>query len=129
MPSHPESLILVYPGDSGLRAMMLDVLKKAVGREDCALCEITYSPLGKRSAWRQCERRLELPVSELHRDQLPVEWRITSAELPCVLVRAGESPPSVLVARDQIATCRGNVAALEACIRAALSAREHRETI
>ena len=66
MPSHRESLILVYDGDSGLRAMVLDVLKKSIGREECALCEITYSPVGQRGAWRACQRRLELPVSELH---------------------------------------------------------------
>lgn len=49
----PDRLILVYDADSGLGAMLLDVVKKAVGREDCPLCEITYGPLGKRSTWRR----------------------------------------------------------------------------
>lgn len=123
MTTHLESLILVYDGDSGLRAMMLDVLKKAVGREECALCEITYSPVGKRSAWRECERRLALPVSELHRDQIPTEWGIGSTVLPCILVRSSEKAPAVLVGRGAIAACNGNVAALEERIREALSAR------
>jgi hypothetical protein len=48
--SRPDRLILVYDGDSGLGAMLLDVVKKAVGREECALCEITHGPLGKRGA-------------------------------------------------------------------------------
>lgn len=44
----PDRVILVYDGDSGVRAMLMDVLEKATGREECALCEITYGPLGKR---------------------------------------------------------------------------------
>lgn len=45
-------LILVYDANGGLAAMLVDVVKKALGREDCALCEITYSPLGKRQSWQ-----------------------------------------------------------------------------
>lgn len=117
----PDSLILVYDGDSDLQTIMLDVLKKAFGREDCPLCEITNSPVGKRRAWRECERRLVLPIAELHRDQLRPEWRI--AKLPCVLALVGESAPVVLVGRNEIVGCRGNAAVLEERIRAALSAR------
>jgi uncharacterized protein YbjT (DUF2867 family) len=57
--------------------------------EDCALCEITYSTLGKRPAWRACEARLGLPVSELHRDEPPAEWGLDRAQLPCVLLQEG----------------------------------------
>lgn len=123
MTGNDETLIFVYDGDSGLRALMFDVLKKALGREDCSLCEITNSPVGKRSAWRECERRIGLPVAELHRDQLPTEWNIARGEIPCVLVRAGQSAPALLVRRTEIVACRGSVAALEERIRAALSAR------
>src|SRR4051794_29319114 len=76
MPGNADRIILVYDADSGLGAMMLDVVKKLVGREDCALCEITYSPIGKRAAWSACEARLGVAVQELHRDQLPADWGI-----------------------------------------------------
>ncbi len=112
-------IILVYDADSGLAAMLLDVAKKAVGREDCALCEIAYSPLGKRSAWKACERRLGVAVEELHRDQVPREWGI--AELPCVLVRDGDAIPRVLVSRDEILACNRSVEALEAKLVSALA--------
>jgi hypothetical protein len=62
MPGPVSRIILVYNGDSGLGAMLLDVLRKAVGREDCALCEITYSPIGKRAPWTSREGRLGIPV-------------------------------------------------------------------
>ena len=117
----PDRLILVYDADSGLGAMLLDVVKKVIGKEDCALCEITYSPLGKRSSWRACESRLGVAVDELHRDQLPAEWGVSRADLPCVLGRAGEERPFVVVTREEIASCGGRVSALEERLVAALS--------
>lgn len=120
--NHTERLILVYDGDSGLSAMILDVLKKTVGREDCPLCAITYGPLGKREEWRECEARLGLVVEERHRDQLPQGWAIGRADLPCVLHQQGEQLPTVLLSRDDIAACGGSARALEYRIAGALGA-------
>jgi hypothetical protein len=110
--NRPDSLILVFNADRGLRALLLDVVKKAVGREDCALCEITYSAVGKRRAWRDCEVRLGIPVRELHRDDLPEDWNLSAANLPCILGRVGEERPFVVVTRDEIEACAGRVEAL-----------------
>lgn len=120
MTDRPDTVILIYNGDSGLKAMLLDVIKKSLGREECALCEITYSPLGKRKAWTACEARLGVTVQELHRDQLPVEWNISPKQLPCVLARTRDGAPTVLLTRDDIAACRGSVEALEHRLREAL---------
>lgn len=120
--TQPESLVFVYDGDSGLRAMVFDVLKKAAGREDCALCQITYSPTGKRSMWKACEARLGVAVTELHRDRIPPEWKVGRAELPCVLARVGAEHPVIFLRRDEIASCRGSADALERRIREVLAA-------
>jgi hypothetical protein len=116
-------LILVFDADSGLKAMLADVVKKAFGREDCALCEITYSPLGKRQAWQACEAQLGVPVRELHRDDLPAAWGLERAQLPCVLVQEGETKPEMLLTKTQISACNGRVEELEQRLRAALDAR------
>jgi hypothetical protein len=116
-------LILVFDAESGLKAMLADVVKKAFGREDCALCEITYSPLGKRQAWQACEARLGMPVRELHRDNLPAAWGHDLAQLPCVLVQAGEAKPKMLLTKTEIAACAGRVDELERKLREALAAR------
>jgi hypothetical protein len=117
-----DRIILVYNADSGLGALLIDVVKKAVGREDCALCEITYGALGKRAAWAACEKRLGVPVEALHRDELPPAWGVAPTELPCILARRGGEPPFVLVSRAAIAACRGSVERLEARLRDALAA-------
>lgn len=116
-----DRVILVYDGDGGLGAMLLDVVKKTVGREDCPLCEITYGPLGKRDAWRRCEARLGVIVDELHRDQLPEAWGISRTALPCILGRVRDERPSILLTRDEIEACGAEVDALEGRLRRALS--------
>ena len=109
--------------------MLLDVVKKAAGREECALCAITYGPLGKRDGWKQCEKRLGITVEELHRDVLPAEWGIARAQLPCVLARHAQARPTVLVTREQVGECRGSVEALEQCITAALRRADERTAL
>jgi hypothetical protein len=115
-----DRVILVYNADGGVAALLLDVVKKAVGREDCALCEITYGPLGKRRAWASCEARLGIPVEELHRDQVPASWGIAPSELPCILGRAASATPFVLVSRAEIAACHRSAERLERRLRAAI---------
>jgi hypothetical protein len=116
-------LILVFDANSGLKAMLADVVKKALGREDCALCEITYSPLGKRQTWQACEARLGLPVRELHRDEVPGVWGLEQTQLPCVLVQEGEAKPEMLLTKSQIGACEGRVDELEHRLREAIGAR------
>jgi hypothetical protein len=128
-PTPVDRVILVYNGDSGLAAMLLDALKKVAGREDCALCEITYSPLGKRQEWAACERRLGVAVEELHRDRVPPAWGISPAELPCILGRAGDQRPFVLLSRDDIQACQRCISQLEGRLRDALSERRETPTV
>ncbi len=116
-------LILVFDADAGLRAMLADVVKKVSGREDCALCEITYGPLGKRKAWQACEARLGMPVRELHRDELPAAWGLDRGQLPCVLFQEGEAKPAMLLTKGDLAACAGRSDELERQLREALAAR------
>jgi hypothetical protein len=116
----PDRLLLVFDGDSGLAAMLLDVVKKAVGREDCPLCEIVYSPVGTRGSWRECEQRLGTPIEEWHRNRIPSTWSLSPLDLPCVLGCVGDELPFVLVTRAQIVVCGGGVDALEQTLRVAL---------
>lgn len=122
--TNPTELILVYDGLSGVRAMLLDVVKKAVGREECPLCAITYSPVGRRSSWNRCEKRLGMAVTEMHRDELPEDWGIAARELPCVLARSSGARPAVLLDREAIVACGGTAEALEQAIRRALVERD-----
>lgn len=120
-PGSFDRIILVYDGDSGFGALLLDVLNKVFGHGTCPLCAITHSPIGKRDAWRACEARFGLIVDQLHRDELPREWSLSPSELPCVLGRSGTSRPVVLVSRAEIEACEGDILALEQRVAKALA--------
>lgn len=117
-----DRVILVFDADSGVLATLVDVVKKLSGREDCSLCELTYSALGPRPTWRACVARLPVVVEERHRDQIPPEWGLSRGMLPCVLGQSGEQRPTVLVSREALAACGGRLEALEDKLRAALEA-------
>ncbi len=116
----PDRVLLVYDADHGLAATLVDVVKKALGREDCALCEITHGAVGKREAWRRCEAALPVPVVGMHRDEVPAHWLLPP--LPCVVAQRGGDDPVVLVDRAAIEALRsGGAHALADAIRAALA--------
>ena len=84
-----------------------------------SLCEITYTPIGKRRAWVERAQRIGVIVDELHRDEIPEAWGIVRTELPCVLARVGGAKPSVFLGREEIAAWRGSVEELARSIVAA----------
>jgi hypothetical protein len=116
-----DRIILVYDADSGFGAMLVDAAKKALGKEDCALCEITHGALGKREAWRRSESALGVIVDALHRNHIPNAWAISRTALPCILGRVGDKPPFVLVTRTEIEECGAELTALEHRLRTVLA--------
>lgn len=123
MSDAPDTIILVYNGDGGLRALLADTVKSAFGRQECDLCAIAWSVTGKRRAWADAEARLGVFVEELHRDDLQPAWGLTRADVPCILARSYGQAPAMLVTRAEIAACGRSPAALEARVREALARR------
>ena len=124
----PDTIILVYDGDGGLRALVADTFKTALGRQECDLCAIAWSITGKRRAWAEAEGRLGVFVEELHRDALPPAWGLTRADVPCILSRSYGQAPTMLVTRAEIAACARSPAALEVRVREALARRREDAT-
>ncbi len=123
MTEAPDTIILVYDGDGGLRALLTDTVKTALGRQECDLCAIAWTITGKRRAWADAEARLGVFVEELHRDELPPAWRLTRADVPCILSRSFGNAPRMLLTRAEIAACGRSPAALEVRVRDALARR------
>ncbi|MFO0646496.1 MAG: hypothetical protein U0326_09685 [Polyangiales bacterium] len=119
-PELPTRLVLIYRADAGVIPMIVDVLKKSVGIEECSLCHATFGATGMKRAWKACEQSLKVPVEHLHRNEVPPGWQVREEDLPCILVeRAGAR--AVLVDRATIAACGGSPERLEDATRAALA--------
>ena len=66
-----KKLIFVYNADSGKLNALLDSLHKMVNPASyfCKLCELTYSPVGEKKAWKAFIQKLDVETDFLHRDE------------------------------------------------------------
>lgn len=109
-----DSLIFAYNADTGKLRVLLDGAKKLLMLNGCALCKITHGITGEKDEWKSCKEEIGIPVEYLHRDELDPELKnLTQGQLPCVVAVTG-TEKIVLLTREVIARCRGNVNDLRA---------------
>lgn len=80
-------LLFVYNAKAGVRAGLVDMLHKAVSPSTypCALCAITYGPLGMDRRWRDYVKRLPFEAEFLHREELQARYPQARPPLPVIL--------------------------------------------
>ena len=66
-----KKLIFVYNADSGKLNALMDSLQKVVNPSSysCKLCELTFSAIGEKKAWRGFRQNLDLETDFLHKDE------------------------------------------------------------
>jgi hypothetical protein len=111
-----ERLYLVYNADSDWWSLLVDVVRKIAGRDECPLCTLTHGAGGERASFRQFKQSLYGPVEAVHRDELTPELRALQAELPFLAVRTAGSL-TVLLDKAGVAALGGNSDALERSVR------------
>lgn len=112
-----QKLILIYNGDMSLKGGLEYVgqlLRKAPS--ECALCDITHHTVREKGEWQQCRVDLGLPIETHYRNKLSATLQPFADQLPCVLVETSDGI-QMLLDRDVLATCQGEVAKLESLIR------------
>jgi hypothetical protein len=112
----------IYDADGSLLGELRYLAGKLTGQASCALCEISHglNPRGKR-AWRTACRALP-EVTWLHRDeQDDALHRFTAGRLPCVVtVRVSRQASTMLLTREQLAECHGDLSDFEQRLRRAV---------
>lgn len=111
-----KQINLIYDGDAGMLPMLADVVKKTFGFEECPLCEITYSAVGKRGEWKNCEAKLPYPVVHRHRNDIPNAWKQQLGPLPVVALQDGDRI-SLLLDPAAIRSCQADPQCLDRKIR------------
>jgi hypothetical protein len=118
-------LVGVYRANGGLLGELAYVLSKLVGRAHCALCDVTHSPLRRRSEWDRLVARLGVPFELLHLDECTGEVQRLVPDMsaaPAVLA-VSDGRTEVLLGADELEPVAGDIAAFEQVLRAALAAR------
>jgi hypothetical protein len=113
----------VYDADGGLAGEARYVVGHLLGRAECALCDITHGPLRRKREFDALRGRLGVPFPVVHRNERnPTIAALTGHALPCV-VAATAAGPVVVMGREALEECGGDVGRFEHALRTALTDR------
>lgn len=118
-------LIGIYNADGGLRGEVAYFLGHLIGTAECALCDITHSPVRKKKQWVEMERRLLEELGHefvlLHRNETTEKQREASAgREPCVLWESEDGDLSMIVDWNDLRLADGDVDSFERILRSKL---------
>ena len=112
-------LIGVYDADGTFRGEVAYWIGARLGRQHCALCDITHGAFRERSDWQACRSELPVPFETFHRNDLPESVRALNAPLPAVFAETAAGV-QVLLGPEALAACAGSPDALLHALDAAL---------
>ncbi len=112
----------VYDADGGILGELAYVVGHALGRAECALCDVTHGGVRRRPEWDALVASLPVPVRLAHRNELSEAERRTVQEsgLPVVLGVRVDGRHTVLVPPGRLALAHGSVDDVGDAIRTAL---------
>lgn len=116
----------VYDADGGVLGELAYVVGHALGRAECALCDVTHGGVRRRPAWDALVESLPVPVRLVHRNELsPAEHRaVLDSGLPVVLGVRADGTHTVLVPPGRLAIAHGAVEDVGHALRTALDDEE-----
>ena len=120
-----SELIGVYNADGGLVGEATYLVGHLLGRTQCALCDVTHSPVRRKPAWDSMVRDLGLPFRLLHRNELDHDEQaiLRDEQTPIVLLRTASGQLEVLLRADSL-DVGGSVDGFKEKLHTALSNRE-----
>jgi hypothetical protein len=109
----------VYNADGGLIGEARYVIGHLLGTADCALCDITHSPVRRKPEWDRMVARLGTPVELLHRNELDTRLSdaVRDVTLPVVLGHRADGTIAVVLSAAQLAEIGGSVDGFEQALR------------
>jgi hypothetical protein len=101
----------VYDADGGLAGELRYVVGHLLGTAECALCDITHSPVRRKRSWDAMVAELDAPFDLRHRNELTeVETLALAAMgLPVVAAELADGRWVELLGRDALDACDGDV--------------------
>ena len=113
----------VYDADGGIVGELRYVVGHLLGTAECALCDITHSPVRRKRAWDAMVARLDAPFDLRHRNELSdIEQRaLTGTVLPVVVAELADGTWRTLLDVADLRACDGDVDAFAERLTAAIS--------
>jgi hypothetical protein len=110
----------IYNADGGLVGEVRYVVGHLLGTTECALCDITHSPVRRKPEWDRFVARLGIPFIVLHRNE--VDDALTAAvhgeTLPVVVAHRADGSITSVLSAAELTALDGSVEGLERALAA-----------
>ncbi len=122
-----ERLYLAWNAELSLTGGLAYVANRLRGKDECALCELTYDGISEKPEFKQCKRDIGLPFEGVYRNRMDSEQAAAAADdFPCVLARTSTGLVKLL-SRTEIESCNGDLDLFTDRLREAID-RHHNST-
>ena len=113
----------VYDADGGIAGELRYVVGHLLGTGECALCDITHSPVRRKRTWDAMVAELDAPFDLRHRNELTEAEALvlTPMGLPVVAAELTDGRWVELLGRDALDACAGDVGAFARVLRTAVA--------
>lgn len=113
-------LIGVYNADGGLAGELRYLAGHYLRGRSCSLCDVTHSPLRRKSAWDQQVQELGIPFDLLHLNELDADLASFVAGRAACVVAEVAGDRTLLLSNEDIASTKGDVTAFFTLLRGRL---------
>lgn len=111
----------IYNADGGLVGEVRYVIGHLLGTAECALCDITHSPVRRKPEWDRFVARLGVPFIVRHRNELDaaLATAVHGKTLPLIVAHRADGTVTVVLAAEQLDGLGGSVVEFERALAAA----------
>lgn len=119
-------LIGVYKADGGILGELSYFFGHLVGVKNCSLCDITHSPVKKKTAFKAFEKRLfeerNISFRLVHmNERTEAELAASKGREPCVLLQYEDGSISMFLDYVELKTSKGSVKSFERLVDSRLN--------
>ena len=120
-----KTLIGVYKADGGIVGELSYFLGHLVGIRNCSLCDITHSPILKKAAFKDFEKRLlaerNIDIRLVHmNERTEAELAASKGREPCVLLQYEDGSISMFLDYVELKAAGGSVRSFEKLVNSRL---------
>ena len=120
-----KTLIGVYKADGGIVGELSYFLGHLVGIRNCSLCDITHSPILKKAAFKDFEKRLlaerNIDIRLVHmNERTEAELAASKGREPCVLLQYEDGSISMFLDYVELKAADGSVRSFEKLVNSRL---------
>ena len=126
MSENRKTLIGVYKADGGILGELSYFFGHLVGVRSCSLCDITHSPVKKKSAFKEFEKNLlakrDLAFRLVHmNERTDAERAASQGREPCVLLQYEDGSISMFLDFVELKASKGSVKSFEKLVESRLN--------